>query len=226
MPYRVLAINLATTSTNKIHDDAVAQQYGFKGGLVPGVEVYSYLTHPLVEQSRDWLTQGSMHIRLRRPVYDGRWVTVTVTDEADGSLAQSSAATMTEPSARWRKAICAATRIRRLTTPRASPRFPPACVDAIASTRRAAWNRRRAVRRPPRGRGIPRRDRRNADGVPRREDRAPGWLLRRANRILSRNVEMGPWMHVESTVQQLDLVFHEGPRRRRLRTRRPQVRDD
>ena len=35
----------------------------------------------------------------------------------------------------------------------------------------------------------------------------PGWLLRRANRILSRNVEMGPWMHVESTVQQLDLVY-------------------
>ena len=54
---------------------------------MPGVEVYAYLTHPLVEQSRDRLTQGSMHIRLRRPVYDGRWVTVTVTDEADGSLA-------------------------------------------------------------------------------------------------------------------------------------------
>ena len=37
----------------------------------------------------------------------------------------------------------------------------------------------------------------------------PGWLLRRANRILSRNVEMGPWMHVESNVQQLGLV-HDG----------------
>ena len=38
----------------------------------------------------------------------------------------------------------------------------------------------------------------------------PGWLLRRAkNRILSRNVEMGPWMHVESNTQQLGLV-HDG----------------
>ncbi len=30
------AFNTATASTNKIHDDDVAQQYGFRGGLVPG----------------------------------------------------------------------------------------------------------------------------------------------------------------------------------------------
>ena len=43
--YTVEAFNTATDSTNKIHDDDVARTYGFRGGLVPGVDVYAYLTH-------------------------------------------------------------------------------------------------------------------------------------------------------------------------------------
>jgi len=46
---RVTARNTAAQSENAIHDDEVARQYGFRGGLVPGVTVYAYLTHPLVE---------------------------------------------------------------------------------------------------------------------------------------------------------------------------------
>ena len=38
--YRVRAHNIAADSENKIHDDSVARQYGFAGGLVPGVVVY------------------------------------------------------------------------------------------------------------------------------------------------------------------------------------------
>ena len=34
-PYRVQAFNSATHSENRMHDDAVAQKYGFSGGLVP-----------------------------------------------------------------------------------------------------------------------------------------------------------------------------------------------
>ena len=44
-PYQVEAFNTAAQSENKIHDDAVARRFGFKGGLVPGVEVYAYMTH-------------------------------------------------------------------------------------------------------------------------------------------------------------------------------------
>src|SRR5260370_595185 len=44
-PYRVTARNTAIASENKIHDDAVARRFGFAGALVPGVEVYAYLTH-------------------------------------------------------------------------------------------------------------------------------------------------------------------------------------
>jgi hypothetical protein len=52
--HEVVARNDAETSENKIHDDAVAQQYG-SGGLVPGVTVYGYLTWlPASAWGRDW----------------------------------------------------------------------------------------------------------------------------------------------------------------------------
>ena len=57
--YRVEAYNLSHASENKIHDDTVAQKLGFAGGLVPGVEVYAYACHPLVERwGRAWLERG------------------------------------------------------------------------------------------------------------------------------------------------------------------------
>jgi hypothetical protein len=34
----------------------------------------------------------------------------------------------------------------------------------------------------------------------------PGWLLRFANTVLSSSVVLGPWIHVSSDVQMLDLV--------------------
>ena len=53
-PYRIEAVNTAKESENKIHDDQVARRFGFKGGLVPGVEVYAYMTHlPVARWGRD-----------------------------------------------------------------------------------------------------------------------------------------------------------------------------
>ena len=43
--YSVVAYNTAHASENKIHDNAVAQRFGFAGGLVPGVDVYAYMAH-------------------------------------------------------------------------------------------------------------------------------------------------------------------------------------
>ena len=40
--YEVRAHNGAAASENKIHDDTVAQRFGFKGALVPGVAVFAY----------------------------------------------------------------------------------------------------------------------------------------------------------------------------------------
>src|SRR5437763_11340736 len=77
-PHRVTARNTAIASENKIHDDAVARRFGFAGGLVPGVEVYAYMTHVAVERwGRAWLERGKLECRFLKPVYDGHLAVVT-----------------------------------------------------------------------------------------------------------------------------------------------------
>src|SRR5829696_4339392 len=78
--YRVQACNLSHASENKIHDDDVARRFGFQGGLVPGVEVYAYMTHlPAARWGIDWLERGTAECRFFKPVYDGKFATVTAT---------------------------------------------------------------------------------------------------------------------------------------------------
>src|SRR5260370_21098087 len=75
--YRVPARNPSGHSANKIHDDAVARQLGFRGGLVPGVTVYAYMTRPLVAAcGREWVEGGTASVRFVKPVYAGEVVTV------------------------------------------------------------------------------------------------------------------------------------------------------
>src|SRR3954452_24826618 len=84
--YKVRASNLVPDSANKIHDDDVAQRFGFSGALVPGVDLFAYVTHPLVEAwGTAFLTSGRVEVRFRRPVYDGDEIEViTEPDEAGG----------------------------------------------------------------------------------------------------------------------------------------------
>ena len=75
--HRIRAINTATDSENKIHDDRVAAAYGFQRGLVPGVTVYGYMTVPVLEHfGEEWLDYGSISVRFREPVYDGEEVRI------------------------------------------------------------------------------------------------------------------------------------------------------
>src|SRR5207248_9676955 len=86
-PYEVRAHNAATASENKIHDDAVARQHGFSGGLVPGITVFGYLTAPVVEAwGQAWLERGFLSGRFRQPIYDGDDVTVAGTFGPDGDV--------------------------------------------------------------------------------------------------------------------------------------------
>ena len=67
-----VAHNAATESENKIHSDAEARRLGLKGGFVPGVTLYAYLTELLVPLlGPGWLQQGSCSVRFVRPVYEG-----------------------------------------------------------------------------------------------------------------------------------------------------------
>lgn len=92
-PTELRARNTSTASENKIHDDTVARQYGFGGGLVPGATSYAYLASHLMRLlGPAWAEQGESSIALVRPVYEGETVrlggTVTAArgDAAAGEL--------------------------------------------------------------------------------------------------------------------------------------------
>src|ERR1043165_3483312 len=85
--YDVRAFNQAAASENKIHDDAGAQGFGFRGALVPGVTVFAYMAHqPVAGWGRAWLEGGAAECRFRRPVYDGEMVRVSAQAEGDGLM--------------------------------------------------------------------------------------------------------------------------------------------
>jgi acyl dehydratase len=196
--YTVNAFNTATESANKIHDDAVARNLGFRGGLVPGVDVYAYLCHvPADAWGVDWLTRGTMTARFLSPVYDGDDVTVSgpldelVLHDSAGGLCATGAAALpdtaaTPPSADdWPDFECDGNRT-------------PASADAFASIPlgylEVGFHADAAQAYLD--------DIREQSPVFRRDGYAhPGWLLRYCNFVLTSNFVLGPWIHVESTAQ-------------------------
>lgn len=74
------AFNQAPESENRIHSDEVARAYGFRGALVPGVTVSSYLIHPaVVAWGDEWPARGHAHCVVHSPVYDRERFRVDVT---------------------------------------------------------------------------------------------------------------------------------------------------
>lgn len=202
--YRVKAYNTATASENKIHDDGVARRFGFRGGLVPGVDVYAYLTHPLVERwGLAWLERGTVAARFHKPVYDGEETTVVAVDAADGGLEVE----VRNPGGD----LCATARATLPTTPAAAPDVaayptatPPAApppaspASLVAGSVLGSFENGFHAERAGEYLGDVR------ETLPIYRDQGiahPGYLLRNANWILVANVKLGPWIHVGSEVQ-------------------------
>ncbi len=176
--YRVRAVNTAPDSENKIHDDQVAAQYGFRGGLVPGVTVYGYMTAPLVEHAPEWLEHGSMKIRFLEPFYEGDEVVVRSEIADDGSI--------------------------RIAAERADG---PVCATAVASTARTTAPQPLPYPEQPLPRERPVPARYNlvpgtvlGTVVEKIDTTEPHRLLLLANHILMRNFKLGPWIHAASEV--------------------------
>lgn len=216
--HQVTARNTATASSNKIHDDVVARRYGFRGGLVPGVDVYAYMAHvPAEAWGVPWLERGSLRARFLAPVYEGDDVTV-----AAGPPAASEAGVVVPLEVRTPEGgVCA---VGDAGLPADAPALPspetwagiePPAGSAPAGQPPASPETLRAGTALAAARRTFRADRAGEylaeiletlpvfaqDGFAH-----PGWLLREANRVLATNVTLGPWIHVESAAQHHGVV--------------------
>jgi acyl dehydratase len=218
--YRVRARNLSRYSANRIHDDAVARAHGYAGALVAGTTLYAYLTQPLVAAwGAGWLERGVAQVRLLRPVYEGEDVRVAARvagrsgDAAAGEVALDVQVT-TAPGAAPAAAAVAGIAWGGPPVVPGLARYParplPSPPPAAATAALAALD--------PLGSPaleLPEAEaRRYADEVegPLPLYRGPGalahpgLLLQQANRALSENVVLGPWVHVASDVAHCGLA--------------------
>jgi acyl dehydratase len=215
----VRARNLFSDSTNRIHNDAVARQHGFAGALVAGVTIYGYLTRVVVETwGVEWLRRGTATVRFARPIYDGDQLTLSGRIVGrSGRPDAGEAVTVIE--ARTPHGDVAATLTAGLAwggpvitpDPRGYPAAPlpasraPATPEALGSL-------------GPLGSPVLELDALGLaqiaddldDAAPLYRGPAgvlhPALLLRQANRALSENVTLGPWIHVSSDVAHCDVA--------------------
>jgi acyl dehydratase len=206
-PYRVTAFNTAHDSENKIHDDATARRFGFGGGLVPGVDVYGYMSHlPVMRWGRAWLEHGTAECRFYKPVYDGDIATVTARDdngvleitvESRGETCASGRAALPDARASAPSLLSFRQMPQRAERPPADERslavdtwlgLDPYPVTAEMAARYLADSHESAAIYAEQGLLHPRD------------------VLRVCNFAISRNVLLGPWIHTGSRIQHLAAV--------------------
>jgi acyl dehydratase len=208
--YRVTAKN-TSTGENKIHDDATARRYGFPGALVPGVTVYAYMTQPLAAAfGAAWLARGTASVRFVKPVMEGEEVTVTgdiTARDGRGVTATLTAGTASTP-------VCA-TLTAIIPAGQPTPVNVAAYGEAALPEPRPEATREHWASVPTLGTPRVHYDEAAAEAYVAKVGEAlalyrgsagwihPGFLLEQGNRALDRNVKMGPWIHVGSTVRHL-----------------------
>ena len=200
-PYSVDAYNMSWDSENKIHDDAVAKRFGFSGGLVPGVDVYGYMTHQAVARwGRSWLSHGTADCRFIKPVYDGKLATIAAAEspngldiqvESEGVLCATGSADLPPPAKPPALDGFPATEVRASR--------PPASREALAE---GAWLGIAPFPVTAEYFAQYLIDLRESNSLYANEGLVhPGIILRACNWAISHNVVLGPWIHVGSKVR-------------------------
>jgi hypothetical protein len=201
--YRVTAYNTSKQSENKIHDDAVAQRFGFRGGLVPGVDVFAYMVHlPVAKWGRAFLERGLIEARFVKPVYDGEVAQLTgrendgvlsIEVESRGELCATGSASLpaSTPSVNISDFIeTAAVAERR---PVSLTSYEP---GKWLGTVPRAWAGEAATQYLT--------DIREREPIYSQEGLGhPGLLQRVMNKVLVDNAILGPWIHVGNRMQLL-----------------------
>ena len=205
--YQVRACNLSHASENRIHDDGVARQFGFRGALVPGVEVYAYMTHlPVARWGVDWLERGTAECRFLKPVYDGKLVTanatgaasaLTITVESEGDLCASGAAALPDRSG------AAPVVSDPMPLPDPDDR-PEADQESLATGRRMSSAPLPLTREYLQQYLASIRE--SETLYARERLMHPAIVLRLANSALKTNVKLGPWIHAASSIRHCALA--------------------
>jgi hypothetical protein len=201
--YRVEVFNTAVASENRIHDDETARRFGFRGGLVPGVEVYAYMAHMPVERFGEaWLERGGMECRFFKPVYDGDVATISVTaEDSDGlSISVESDGELCAKGKAWLRA-----RGARSPAPSEAHAATPPAQRPEANEASLAPGRTLGIEPVVIDAGMLAQylsDIREKEPIYARAKLVhPGQILRLANVALLQNVKLGPWIHVGSRVE-------------------------
>jgi acyl dehydratase len=200
-PHGVIARNGATQSENRIHADSEAQAHGFRGGLVPGITTFGYMTRPVIDAfGLAWLDRGRASIRLRRPVYEGDSLLVcgtVATADTEGVTVDVTIAGQDEV-----KAVGTAILLARTTPldPSAIPRAPlPAVPPAVSREVLSAMPVLGSIEMDFDAASTPMFEIDDDPTIYRDAGVAhPALLLGAANMILAANVALGPWIHVAS----------------------------
>lgn len=208
-PYHVSAYNTAKASENKIHDDATAKRFGFRGGLVGGVHVYAYMTHlPVQRWGRAWLERGTGEARFAKPVYEGDVAEITAAEDADGLALQVTS--MGVLCATGRAGMPAAPPPAIMlddffpATPPAYAARPPADEQTLLVGK---WLGMTPLTVTPDYHAQDLTDTRETEPLYAAEGIVhPGTILRCCNWALSHNVVLPAWMHMGSTVRNLGVA--------------------
>lgn len=205
--YRVQARNLSHASENRIHDDTVARRFGFEGALVPGVEVYAYMTHLAAARwGIAWLERGTAECRFLKPVYDGSTVTVNALDNAqalsltveiEGECCATGAAALAQ---------------ERSTAPVVPPSAPipalherPEADEASLAIGRWMSSSTMHLTRSALQQYLG--DIAETEPLYARENLVhPALMLRLSNAALKENVKLGPWIHAASSIRHCGLA--------------------
>jgi acyl dehydratase len=205
LPYEVVAFNASKHSENKMHDDTVAKQFGFAGGLVAGVEVFAYMAHlPLARWGRAFLERGCMEGRFIKPIYDGEPAIANGVESDDGlDLRIESQGNVCGTGRATLPAAIPSVSIDdyKVATPPEESQRPPIGASSYA---KGSWLgiRPNTVTSEIHTQYL--RDIHEEESIYARERIIhPGILLRCANWALMQNVRLGPWIHVGSTLQHL-----------------------
>ena len=207
-PYQVRTHNPSTQSENRMHSDDVARQFGFKGGLVPGVTVFSHMTQPMVARHGEaWLTRGTADVSFGKPAYEGELLSIHTNATGSDTYALTCANEQGIELARMSATLPSATATCTPADARGDiPAAPP-----LDERPTVTWELMEIGKPFPALAWTPTRDENlewcddSRDGLALYRDGAtpllhPGFILRQANYVLRKRFIIPAWIHAASRI--------------------------